>query len=223
MSGSKIYVRLDGAEHRQSFSFLIEMQQLESKWMQPPPSLHLELLTAFGGERGNPPKRPIFVPTQANLWSRQTELAIWTNSHPSSAVRGQSQPHPPPHHHHHHLPSSSQTDLEEPAQRIYVTEVCLRTDRQETFIVIHRISRRGTVVSAETFWMLAPPPLTQAPSSHFVSLGNEAVQCSLLLNVGERKCGWMDNEARLVSQSASTTSWWFWAKWITALKSYICS
>lgn len=66
-------------------------------------------------------------------------------------------------------------------------------------------------------------PPAQAPPSHFVSLGNEAAQCSLLLNVSERKCDWMDNESQLGSQSASTTSWWFWAKWITALKSYICS
>lgn len=70
MSRSKIYVRVDSAEYTQSFSFLIEiihLQPLESKWMQPPPSLHLDLLTAFVGERGNPQKRPIFVPTQANL------------------------------------------------------------------------------------------------------------------------------------------------------------
>lgn len=66
-------------------------------------------------------------------------------------------------------------------------------------------------------------PPAQAPPSHFVSRGNEAAQCSLLLNVIERKCDWMDNESQLVSQSASTTSWWFWAKWITALKSYIWS
>lgn len=66
-------------------------------------------------------------------------------------------------------------------------------------------------------------PPCPSPPSHFVSLGNEAAQCSLLLNVSERKCDWMDNEAQLVSQRASTTSWWFWAKWITALKSYICS
>lgn len=104
--------------------------------------------------------------------SRQTELAIWTNPHPSSAVRGQSQCPP-----HHSFPS--QMDLEEPPQRIYVTEVCVRTDRRETFIVIHRISRRfsGNGGLSGSFLDAAPPPKPPHHTSSAVEMKRRSVPC----------------------------------------------
>lgn len=104
--------------------------------------------------------------------SRQTELAIWTNPHPSSAVRGQSQcPPPPP------LPipngsrGASVADLRDRS---------LFEDRQTdgrlllSFIAFPE-DFRGTVVSAEAFWMLPHPP----KPPHHTSSALEMKRCSV--------------------------------------------
>lgn len=174
MSRSKIYVRLDGAEYRQSFSFLIEiihLQPLELRWMQPSPSFHLDLLTPFVGNKGNPQKRPVFVSTQANLWLSPDRTSHLDQPPSIFSCQGTvTVPPTPPSHPKRILRNLCSRRLLEDRQtdgRLLLSFIAFPEDF------------RGTVVSAEALWMLTPPPLPKPPhhTSSALEMKRRSVPC----------------------------------------------